>query len=233
MKSTVLFSVFFFLTTITFAQEGFKGEHFIEVSGTARQEVEPNEIYVNVQLREFEENREKVSLEKLDKEFWDAIKNASIDRKKVTIANVGSQFGKLGRKDKDAFREKTYQVILSSGAELEKLLEKVEPVKVNQITLTKITHTDLEKYRLELKVKALQAAKAKADALLKSIGSEMGKTLMVREFENYYPMDNMATNVMVRSQAKYEVAGDMPAEDPTAFKKITLQAQVTAQFEIK
>ena len=121
MKSTVLFSVFFFLTTITFAQEGFKGEHFIEVSGTARQEVEPNEIYVNVQLREFEENREKVSLEKLDKEFWDAIKNASIDRKKVTIANVGSQFGKLGRKDKDAFREKTYQVILSSGAELEKI----------------------------------------------------------------------------------------------------------------
>ena len=233
MKSTVLFSVFFFLTTIIFAQEGFKGEHFIEVSGTARQEVEPNEIYVNVQLREFEENREKVSLEKLDKEFWDAIKNASIDRKKVTIANVGSQFGKLGRKDKDAFREKTYQVILSSGAELEKLLEKVEPVKVNQITLTKITHTELEKYRLELKVKALQAAKAKADALLKSIGSEMGKTLMVREFENYYPMDNMATNVMVRSQAKYEAAGDMPAEDPTAFRKITLQAQVTAQFEIK
>ncbi|MFD1002944.1 SIMPL domain-containing protein [Ohtaekwangia kribbensis] len=233
MKSTVLFSVFFFLTTITFAQEGFKGEHFIEVSGTARQEVEPNEIYVNVQLREFEENREKVSLEKLDKEFWDAIKNASIDRKKVTIANVGSQFGKLGRKDKDAFREKTYQVILSSGAELEKLLEKVEPVKVNQITLTKITHTELEKYRLELKVKALQAAKAKADALLKSIGSEMGKTLMVREFENYYPMDNMATNVMVRSKANYEAAGDMPAEDPTAFRKITLQAQVTAQFEIK
>lgn len=233
MKSTVLLSVFFFLTTITFAQEGFKGEHFIEVSGTARQELEPNEIYVNVQLREFEENREKVSLEKLDKEFWDAIKNASIDRKKVTIANVGSQFGKLGRKDKDAFREKTYQVILSSGAELEKLLEKVEPVKVNQITLTKITHTELEKYRLELKVKALQAAKAKADALLKSIGSEMGKTLMVREFENYYPMDNMAANVMVRSKASYEAAGDMPAEDPTAFRKITLQAQVTAQFEIK
>lgn len=233
MKSTVLFSVFFFLTTITFAQEGFKGEHFIEVSGTARQELEPNEIYVSVQLREFEENREKVSLEKLDKEFWDAIKNASIDRKKVTIANVGSQFGKLGRKDKDAFREKTYQVILNSGAELEKLLEKVEPVKVNQITLTKITHTELEKYRLELKVKALQAAKAKADALLKSIGSEMGKTLMVREFENYYPMDNMAANVMVRSKASYESAGDMPAEDPTAFRKITLQAQVTAQFEIK
>jgi uncharacterized protein YggE len=233
MKSTVLFSVFFFLTTITFAQEGFKGEHFIEVSGTARQEVEPNEIYVNVQLREFEENREKVSLEKLDKEFWDAIKNAGIDRKKVTIANVGSQFGKLGRKDKDAFREKTYQLILSSGAELEKLLEKVEPVKVNQITLTKITHTELEKYRLELKVKALQAAKAKADALLKSIGSEMGKTLMVREFENYYPMDNMAANVMVRSKANYEAGGDVPAEDPTAFRKITLQAQVTAQFEIK
>jgi hypothetical protein len=56
---------------------------------------------------------------------------------------------------------------------------------------------------------------------------------MVREFENYYPMDNMAANVMVRSKANYEAGGDVPAEDPTAFRKITLQAQVTAQFEIK
>jgi uncharacterized protein len=233
MKSSVLVSLFLFVSIISFAQEGFKGEHFIEVTGNAKQEVDPNEIYVNVQLREFEENREKVSLEKLDKEFWDAIKGANIDKKKVSLANVGSQFGKLGRKDKDAFREKTYQLILSSGGELEKLLEKIEPVKVNQVVITKVSHTDIEKFRIELKVKALQAAKTKAESLLKSIGSEIGKPLMVREFENFYPQNDMATNVMVRSKVGYEAEGGMPAEDPTAFRKITLQAQVTAQFEIK
>ncbi|HEY9049595.1 MAG TPA: SIMPL domain-containing protein [Ohtaekwangia sp.] len=232
MKSNVLFSVFLFISTITFAQEGFKGEHFIEVTGTAKQEIDPNEIYVSVQLKEFEESREKVLLEKLDKEFWEAVKAANIDRKKVELANAGSQFGKLGRKEKDAFREKTYQLKLSSGAELENLLAKIEPVKVNQVMITKVTHSDIEKFRLDLKIKALQAAKAKADALVKSIGSEIGKPLMVREFENYYPMAN--ENVMIRGKVSFDgAAGDVAEDDATAFRKITLQAQVTAQFEIK
>ncbi|WP_333821088.1 SIMPL domain-containing protein [Ohtaekwangia sp.] len=232
MKSNVLFFVFLFIGTVAFAQEGFKGEHFIEVTGTAKQEIDPNEIYVSVQLKEFEESREKVMLEKLDKEFWDAVKAANIDRKKVELANAGSQFGKLGRKDKDAFREKTYQLKLSSGAELENLLAKIEPVKVNQVMITKVTHSDIEKFRLDLKVKALQAAKAKADALVKSIGSEIGKPLMVREFENFYPM--ATENVMLRSKVNDDTAGEFAPEDEgTAFRKITLQAQVTAQFEIK
>jgi hypothetical protein len=233
MKSIVLFSAFFLMGTVVFAQEGFKGEHFIEVTGTAKQELEPNEIYLSVQLREFEENRDKVMLEKLDKDFWDAIKNAGIDKKNVTLANAGSQIGKLGRKDKDAFREKTYQVKLTSAAELSKFLEKIEPVKTNLVSITKLGHTDLEKIKLDLKVKALQAAKAKADVMVKAIGAETGKPLMIREFDNYYQPMDMTANVMVRQAYNQAGLENQAEEDPTAFRKITLQAQVTAQFEIK
>ena len=62
------FTLFLFLLLPLFAsaQEGFKGEHFIEVTGTAQEEIEPNEIYTLIRLREFEENRQKTSLEKLD-----------------------------------------------------------------------------------------------------------------------------------------------------------------------
>ncbi|HEY3402848.1 MAG TPA: SIMPL domain-containing protein [Ohtaekwangia sp.] len=229
-----VFASMMLLTTITsFGQEVFKGEHFIEVSGTSRQEIDPNEIYLQVILREFEENKVKVTLEKLDKDFNDALKAANIDRSKIELANIGSQLGKLGRKDKDAFREKTYQLKLSSGAELERLLDKIEPVKVQQVMITKISHSDIEKIRLDLKIKALQAARSKADALAKSIGSEIGKPLMVREWENpSYPMMDATANVMVR----YKGDAGMDAENPeaaTAFRKITLTAQITAQFEIK
>jgi len=224
-------SMLFMLTLTLHAQpEVFKGEHFIEVSGTARQEIDPNEIYVLVQLREFEENKVKTTLEKLDKEFHDALKAANIDRSKVELANIGSQLGRLGRKDKDAFREKTYQLKLSSGPELEKLLVKLEPVKVQQVMITRITHSDIEKLRLDLKVKALQAARSKAEALVKSIGSEVGKPIMIREWENpAYPMET--ANVMMRY--KGEADADQTQEVSTEFRKITLTAQVTAQFEIK
>ena len=50
-------------------QETFKGEHFIEVTGTAETEFAPNEITFLIALREFEENKNKVQLEKLDQDF--------------------------------------------------------------------------------------------------------------------------------------------------------------------
>lgn len=230
MKRNLFLFLLFAVPFFTFAQEGFKGEHFIEVTGTAQQEIEPNEIFVMIRLREFEENRQKTSLEKLDNDFLNALKQAGIDRKRLELADAGSTIGKFRRKDKDAFREKTYQIKLTSAAELEKFLEKLEPVKVDLVDVVKLHHSDYEKIKLELKTKALQAAKAKAETLLKSIDAEIGKPLMVRDWEvqPYEPVNLKAANV--RMQAEF---ADAQQEYPIAFRKIKLQAQITAQFEIK
>jgi uncharacterized protein YggE len=208
--------------------EVFKGEHFIEVTGTAHQEIEPNEIYFIVRLKEFEENREKVMLEKLEKEFLAAVKDAGIEQKRLELADAGSQIGKIGRRDKDSFREKTYHIKLTSAQELEKFLTKLQSVKVDYADISRVSHSDIEKLRVDLKIKALQAAKTKAEYLLKSIGSEIGKPLMVRDWEVEQPQPY--ENVMMKAQA-YE--GDAAAEPQIGFKKIKLQAQITAQFEIK
>jgi len=233
MRSTVI--LFLLLLNVSvFAQETFKGEHFIEVTGTAQMEVDPNELYLFIRLREFEENRNKVQLEKLDQDFLGALKAAGIDKKNLALANAGSQLGKLGRKDKDAFREKSYELKLSSAAELERFLEKLEPVKVETLTLTKVTHSDIEKFKIDLKIKALQAAQTKAQSLLKAIGSDIGKPLMVRDWETepVQPMAETYVNVRFKSAAA-GMDGDMAADDQVGFRKIKLRAQINAQFEIK
>jgi uncharacterized protein YggE len=228
MKKLLLIPIFLFPFFLS-AQEYFKGEHFIEVTGTADQEIEPNEIYVMIRLKEFEENRQKTSLEKLEKDFYGAMKEAGIERKRIELADAGSDLGKFGRKDKAAFREKTFQVKLTSAAELEKFIEKLSPVKVDSVDVTRLHHSDYEKIKLDLKVKALQAAKAKAEVLLKSIGAEIGKPLMVRDFDFQQPYMEMKANVRMQS-----FEGDQAAADePIAFRKIKMQAQITAQFEIK
>jgi len=217
------------LTSRAQQNETFKGEHFIEVTGIAHQEIDPNEIYVSVRLREFEENRQKTSLESLDKAFLDALKDAGIDKKRLELADAGSKLDKISKREKDAFREKTYQLKLTSAAELSKFLEKLQPVKIDFLDVTKVSHSELEKFKIDLKVKALQVAKAKAETLLKAIGSEVGKPLMIRDWEMdpVQPMMEYKTaNVMLDSGA--------PAEENTiGFRKIRLQAQIVAQFEIK
>jgi uncharacterized protein len=229
----LLLIAFVLVSSGLMAQETFKGEHFIEVTGTAETEVAPNEITFLIRLREFEENKNKVQLEKLDKDFLNALQAAGIDKKKLTLADAGSKLSRLTRRDKDAFREKTYQLVLSSAAEVEKFLEKLEPVQVSDLMLTRVYHTDYEKIKLDVKVRALQAAKAKADALLKGIGSEAGKPLMVREWENdpVQPYD-MAANVRMKSMEMNQ-SMDVAQGSDTEFKKIRWRAQVSAQFEIK
>ena len=227
MKRLILVP-FLFLPLFLFAQEEFK-EHFIEVTGTAYREIEPNEIYILIRLKEFEENRQKTSLEKLEKEFFNAVKEAGIDRKRVELADAGSDLEKFRRKDKEAFREKTFQIKLTSGAELDKFIEKLSPVKVDSVNVTRLHHSDYEKIKLDLKVEALKIAKAKAETLLQSIGAEIGKPLMVRDFDFPQPYMEMNANVrMMKMESDQSVA-----EEPIAFRKIKMQAQITAQFEIK
>jgi uncharacterized protein len=224
----------FFISMNALAQEGFKGEHFIEVNGVAETEIDPNEITMQIRLREFEENKNKVQLEKLDQDFLTALKAAGIDKKRLVLAEAGANLSKLGRRDKDAFRVKTYQLILTNAAELEKLLEKLESVKVDHAAITRVHHSDLEKYRLDLKVKALQVAKSKAEMLVKSIGSEIGKPLMIREWEIEPVQPYLESNMVFKANRGAVGMDDMEmAEEPTAFKKIRLRTQVTAQFEIK
>lgn len=215
----------------TQAQDSFKGLPFVEVTGVADIEIEPNEIFVMIRLKEFEENKQKTSLEKLEKDFFNALKEAGIDRKRVELMDAGSSLEKIGKRDKDSFREKTYQIKLTSAGELEKFIAKLEPVKVASADVIRLHHSDYDKIKMELKTKALLAARAKADGLVKAVGSELGKPLVIRDFdvELYQPMMEMKANVRMQG-GDFDQAAPEP---PVAFRKIKLQAQISAQFEIK
>lgn len=217
---------FLLLPLFLSAQENFK-EPFIEVTGTAYREIEPNEIYVMIRIKEFEEDRKKTSLEKLEKEFYSAVKEAGIDRDRVVLADAGSDLADFRRRDKEAYRAKTFQIKLTSAAELEKFIEKLSPVEVDSVDVTRLHHTDYEKLKLELKIEALKIARAKAETLVQSIGSELGKPLMIRDFDFGQPYMEMKSNVRMMS-----MDGAQQPEDPIAFRKIKMQAQITAQFEI-
>ena len=230
-RSPILIMLMMVLSTQLFAQDPIKGEHFIEVTGTADMEIEPDEIVLFIKLKEFENNRQKIALEKIDQEFLQALKAANIDSKKLALSGVGSTLAYVGKHDNDAFREKSYQLILTSAAELERFVEKLQPVKVNQAYISRLRHTNMEKFKLDLKIKALQAAHAKAEVLLKSIGSEIGRPLVVREFSNDplpgYPVYQSVANTLYSPEAGAAEGGSI------GFQKIKLREQVSAQFEIK
>jgi uncharacterized protein YggE len=108
MKIKSILFILLALPVFAFAQESGKRDHYIEVTGTAELEIEPNEIYVTVRLKEFEGARQKVLIEKLDKDFLAAMDAAGINRNQLSLADAGVQLGRLRWLKKDVFREKTY-----------------------------------------------------------------------------------------------------------------------------
>lgn len=227
MKRLILFALLILPLSLA-AQENIQ-KNFIEVTGTAYREIEPNEIYVMIWLKEFEEDRKKTSLEKIEKDFFNAVKEAGIDRKRVELAGAGSDLDKIRRNDKESFREKIFQIKLTSGQELDNLIDELSPVAVDSLNVTRLHHSDYEKIKLDLKVEALKSAQAKARTLLEAIGAEIGKPLMVRDFD--FPQPYMEMNANVRMM-KMDSNGGM-ADAPIAFRKIKMNAQITAQFEIR
>lgn len=225
MKRLILIP-FLLLPFFLSAQENFK-EPFIEVTGTAYREIEPNEIYVLIRLKEFEENRQKVPLEKIEKDFYNAVKKAGIERNRVELADAGSDLEKFRRRDKEAYREKTFQIKLTSAAELEKFIGELSPVDVDSVDVTRLSHSDYEQIMLDLKVEALKTARAKAETLLQAIDATLGKPLMVRDFDFVQPYMEMKANVRMMDAAQGA------QEESIAFRKIKLRAQITAQFAIQ
>lgn len=100
---------------------------------------------------------------------------------------------------------------------------------MDSVNVTRLHHSDFEKLKLELKVEALKAARTKAEALLQSVGSQVGKPLIIRDSDFAQPYMEMNANVRMKSQPDDQAQ----AEDPIAFRKIKMQAQINAQFEIK
>lgn len=229
-KPAFLIALLLFAVVGSYAQEQKPSEHFIEVTGTAELEVAPNEIYLTVRLKEFEEGRAKTTLETIDKSFLNALKEANIDPKNLELADAGLLLGGR-RKDRNVFREKTYQLKLSGAAEVEKFLSKMESVKADYVDIVRVDHSELTKLKLDVKVKALQIAKTKAQALAHSIGSELGKPILIREI-NIEPYNMYPGNVQYSMNAQYREE-NTPTDYQSSFKKIKLQAQVLVQFEIK
>jgi uncharacterized protein len=212
----------------------------IEVLGSAETEVIPDQIYFNVALREYFQDKDrtkKVAIETLEKQLQASVKSAGIPKENFQIENVyGNRWHWQPDKKKPAdFQEsRRYVLKLSDLSKIDEILNNVDGKGIEFVNITRYDHSNMEAYRRDLKIKALQAAKEKADYLLQSIGEQTGGILEVSEMggsDGNYPIPYQAyakSNVMMESGPAYDSSAE-----PIDFKKIKLRYEMRAVFAIK
>jgi len=205
----------------------------IEVTGSAEIEITPDEIYLDIALREFKNKTTKVEMATLEAQLQKAVKEAGIPASDLTIANVfGTNYDNWWskkKKDPDFMARKQYRLKLSNLDKVNDILGAVDAEGIESVNISSYTHSKMEDYRKQVKTKALQAAKAKATYMLEGIGSAIDGVLEVQEINT----DNYADVPLAVFANSFARAANAESADASSFKKIKVRAEVRAVFFIK
>ena len=208
-------------------QEAFPS--YIQVNGRAEREIAPDEFYLQIVINE-RDSKGKVSVESQQRDMIAALKRLGVNvEKQLKVANLSSEFFKKNTSVATA----KYQLQLGSSAEVGKVWQALDGLGISNVSILKVSHSQLERYKSEVRVEAMRNAKQNAATLAEAIGQTIGKCFYVYDSNNdvmpvFY--NNMA---VMRSAKAMGVAEDAAADEPLDFKTIKLQYNVQAKFVLE
>ena len=208
-------------------QEAFPS--YIQVNGRAEREIAPDEFYLQIVINE-RDSKGKVSVESQQRDMIAALKRLGVNvEKQLKVANLSSEFFKKNTSVATA----KYQLQLGSSAEVGKVWQALDGLGISNVSILKVSHSQLERYKSEVRVEAMRNAKQNAATLAEAIGQTIGKCFYVYDSNNdvmpvFY--NNMA---VMRSAKAFDAAEAAAEEEPLDFKTIKWQYSVQAKFVLE
>lgn len=227
-------------TTVSFAQntKNFIDQPYIEVTGQFETEIVPNEIYLRIELNE-NDKKGRVSIEQQENQMIAILKSLEIDLdKNFSVLDFNGYYKRKFLADDKVTKKKSYQLIINDGETLGKIYQALDRIDVSNIYITKTSHSDIEKIRRDTKLKALKAAKEKADNYAKAIEQTIGKALFIQEQtpnepNNINNLHGYANGVFIRGVSG--IYGARSIEENIQglnISSITIIASVMAKFKL-
>lgn len=234
MKTKILLVIIGLFPLLALSQEATTGKEtpYIEVVGTGEMEIVPDQIYISFTLKERFEGKTKIAIEDQEKEMKKKLMKLDIDLKDLQLADATSDFIKIKRKKTDVIASKDYLLKVSTTGTLAKVFEMLDEINAFNADIQRVDHSEITKFRKEVKIMAIQAAKEKAGYLLTGIGEALGKPLFIQERETYDEFQPLRKTV-ANSMMVMDVAQKEEALPELSFQKIKLKYTVFARFAIK
>lgn len=227
--------ILLFATTTCFSQSAYKNfidQPYIEVTGQVKNEITPNEIYLDITLNE-EDKRGKISIEEQETKMLTTLKALGIDiEKQLTVSNFDGYFQRKFLAEDKMNKMKTYQLIVNNGEVLAKVFQQLDEIDISNISISRVSHSDIEKYKRETKIKAIKVAKEKASEYATALDQTIGKALYVEEIQpNHYGSNSSFSNqAILRNESINVTAQGIKRFKNLKLQKIILTEKVLAKF---
>ncbi|HHZ8351967.1 TPA: oxidative stress defense protein [Morganella morganii] len=210
------------------------GPH-ISTSGSAVIQAEPDmaTLTINVTVKEKDASAAKAQADKRVAQYFDFLKAQGIEKKDINAANISTSPDYVYDKEKEESVIRGYNASRSVTVKvydlnkLNTLLDGALKSGLNDISAVEFGVNNPEKYRAEVRQKAIDDAVSQAKAVAKGFGSELGA---VYSIGYNAPQPVMARGkMMLAANAPAAVSADETYEQQT----IDFRDQVDVVFELK
>ncbi len=221
------------------AQSGYDPRRMISVTGSAEVMVAPDQVSISMSIetnnmsldKAREENDEKVS------GVLSMLKSMGIEAKYIQTnylqvePRYDSKYNDRGNEEGKMFTgyfmTKQITVVLKDISKFEKLIAGALRLGTNYVNNIQFSLSDTRKYKDEVRLKAVRAAKEKATAMAGELGQKVGKPLSISE-NSYQPYNNFSANIGLKAPPAPDNEAGSIAEG-----QISIQAEVAVTFELE
>jgi uncharacterized protein YggE len=207
---------------------------FIEVTGIAKTEIVPDEIYLDICIKERIEKGKKLTITILENQLKSTLKTIGIPEENLSISDVNAVLSKTGWWKEEILSVANYTLKVKGASKLKKLFEQFKKMNISNVNITKATHSKIIEIRKKNRIKAIKIAKEKADYLLSAIGEQTGKPLIINEIKTGSQPSFVNAN-FVNQQRGYSSINKVKnySNEIVQFEKIKITSSIYVKFSIK
>lgn len=210
-------------------QKNFIDQNYIEVKGVSKMEIVPNEIYLNIVLDE-KDTKNKESVEQLEQKMYVALEKAGINlEEQLSVSDFASNLKLHFIKKSNIQKSKVFELLVHDSNVLAKVFVELEKIRISNISIIRVDHSEIEKFRRQVKVNAVKAGKEKAEDLTEALGQNIGRAIYINESSSRYRNDYANETFRIRGASSL---AKMKTPD-LEFQKIQLEYSVVMRFALE
>lgn len=207
---------------------------YIDISTTVEREVTPDELYLQITIREKDYNGKK-TLEQMQESMIEVLKaNRIYISDRLTLNYMGSEIGyKNFSKSIKSQTEATYMLRLNDVPTMQNVIASLEERQISDIELVRTRYTGEKELKRVMGIEAMQTAKAEAQILAGAIGQEAGKAMTISYWMNSGQTQPRLYKARMANAVEDAAVEHSVSEPIISIGKNTYRFTVNVRFELK
>lgn len=209
---------------------------FIEVTGMAEAEIVPDEIYIDITIQERYDSKAKMSMDMQERQLKTSLETMGINLKNLSLSAANAEYVHVKKIGKDVLTKKNFKLKLTDALTVGRLFEQLDKLDIDNAYISTMSHSKIDSIKKEIRIKAIKAAKEKADYLVAAIGAYTGKPLIIQERE-YIPENPFVANARLKAYSEDDIYKDgtkiIIREEDVQLRMIKVQSTIFMKFLIE